>query len=69
MRRDSRNLRRRSRISFACLCLAVSKDAFIARSERFVISRSAICNSGRQYIMSRVKESAYIPFELTLLLP
>ena len=48
MRRDSRNLRRSSRISFACRCFVASSDELIASSERFVISRSAICVFGQR---------------------
>lgn len=42
MSRDSRSLRRNSRISFAWRCFVASSDAFILSSERFVISKSAI---------------------------
>ena len=42
MSRDSRSLRRRSRISFACRCFVVSSVALMARRERLEISRSAI---------------------------
>ena len=42
MRRDSRSLRRSSRISLACLFFVASSVELMASSERFVISRSAI---------------------------
>lgn len=42
MSRDSLSFLRSSRISFACLCFVVSRDALIDSKERLVISRSAI---------------------------
>ena len=53
---DSLSFRRKSRISLACRFLVVSRDALMARRERFVISRSAICGNSSLSRLKRITE-------------